>query len=196
MAVAQPYGGEILIRCYLFALPLFALLAAVVLNDLLTATFGKPWLRRACVVAGSVILAGLMVGVVVARGGNDAYVAFTRADIDAVQKAYDTAKDGQSLDTVAAYAPVSEWQRLGVVAQAAIETNCEPFPNPDPCVRKVHPDFLMLNAAQDAYGQIYYGMKPGWINGLSDRLVASGLYQRIFVQGESQLLELSSDVST
>jgi hypothetical protein len=59
----------------------------------------------------------------------------------------------------------------------------------------VHPDFLMLNAAQDEYGQIYYGMKPGWINGLSDRLVASGLYQRIFVQGESQLLELGSDVN-
>jgi hypothetical protein len=136
MAVAQPYGGEILIRCYLFALPLFALLAAVVLNDLLTARFGKTWLRRASIVAGAVILAGLMVGDVVARGGNDAYVAFTRADINAVQKAYDIAKDGQTLDTVAAYAPVSEWQRLGAVPQASIETTCEPFPNPDPCVHR------------------------------------------------------------
>ena len=104
-----------------------------------------------------------MFGDVTARGGNDAYVAFTRADIDAVQKAYDVAKNGQTLDTVAAYAPVSEWQRLGQVDQASIEAHCEPFPNPDPCVRKVHPDFLVLNAAQDSYGQIYYGMKPGWI---------------------------------
>jgi hypothetical protein len=194
MAVAQPYGGEILIRCYLFALPLFALLAAVVLNDLLTVRFGKPWLRRASIAIGTLILAGLMLGDVAARGGNDAYVSFTRADIDAVQKAYDIAKNGQTLDTVAAYAPVSEWQRLGQVEQASIESSCEPFPNPDPCVRKVHPDFLMLNAAQDAYGQIYYGMKPRWISGLGDRLVDSGLYRRIFVQGESQLLELSSDV--
>jgi hypothetical protein len=194
MAVAQPYGGEILIRCYLFALPLFALLAAVVVNDLLTAKFGKVWLRRTSLVVGTLIVAGLMFGDVAARGGNDAYVAFTRADIDAVQKAYDTAKDGQTLDTVAAYAPVSEWQRLGQVDQASIESHCEPFPNPDACVRKVHPDFLMLNAAQDAYGQIYYGMTRGWINGLGDRMVNSGLYKRIFVQGESQLLELSSDV--
>ena len=194
MAVAQPYGGEILIRCYLFALPLFALLAAVVLNDLLTIRFDKIWLRRTAVTVGTLILAGLMVGVVVARGGNDAYVAFTRADIDAVQKAYDLAKNGQTLDTVAAYAPVSEWQRLDAVPQASIENTCEPFPDPDRCVRKVHPDFLVLNAAQDAYGQIYYGMKPGWINDLGDRLVDSGLYQRIFAQGESQLLELSTDV--
>ena len=194
MAVAQPYGGEILIRCYLFALPLFALLGAVLLNDLLTATFGKVWLRRTAIVVGTVIIAGLMFSDVAARGGNDAYVAFTRADIDAVQKAYDLAKNGQTLDTVAAYAPVSEWQRLGQVDQASIESHCEPFPNPDPCVQKVHPDFLVLNAAQDAYGQIYYGMKPGWIGQLGDRLVNSGLYKRIFVQGESQLLELSSDV--
>ena len=194
MAVAQPYGGEILIRCYLFALPLFALLGAVVLDDLLTVRFDRTWLRRTALTVGTLIVAGLMVGVVAARGGNDAYVAFTRADIDAVQKAYDIARDGQTLDTVAAYAPVSEWQRLDVIKQASIEETCEPFPNPDPCVRKVHPDFLVLNAAQDEYGQIYYGMKPGWINGLGDRLVDSGLYQRIFVQGESQLLELSTDV--
>ncbi|HEX3784321.1 MAG TPA: hypothetical protein VHX38_32080 [Pseudonocardiaceae bacterium] len=194
LAVAQPYGGEILIRCYLFALPLFALLAAVLLNELLTASLNREWLRRTAITVGAVILAGLMFGDVAARGGNDAYVAFTRADIDAVQKAYDIAKNGQTLDTVAAYAPVSEWQRLGQVKQASIESTCEPFPNPDACVHKVHPDFLVLNAAQDAYGQIYYGMKPGWISGLSDRLIASGLYKRVFAQGESQLLELSSDL--
>jgi hypothetical protein len=200
MAVAQPYGGEILIRCYLFALPLFALLAAVLLDDLLTAhhkgNSGKPWLRRGALTLGTVLIAGLMLGDAAARGGNDAYVAFTRADIDAVQQAYDLAKDGQTLDTVAAYAPVSEWQRLNVVKQESIETSCEPFPNPDPCVRKVHPDFLVLNAAQDAYGQIYYGMRPGWIFALGDRLVGSGLYKRIFVQGRSELLELSTDVHT
>ncbi|HJP78487.1 MAG TPA: hypothetical protein VJ914_29700 [Pseudonocardiaceae bacterium] len=194
MAVAQPYGGEILIRCYLFALPWFALLAAVLLDDLLMAKFVKPWPRRGALALGAVLIAGLMLGDVAARGGNDAYVAFTRADIDAVQQAYDIAKDGQTLDTVAAYAPVSEWQRLDAVKQASIESGCEPFPNPDPCVRKVHPDFLVLNAAQDAYGQIYYGMKPGWISALGDRLVDSGLYTRIFVQGQSELLELSTDV--
>lgn len=188
MAVAQPYGGEILIRCYLFALPLFALLGAVLLDDLLMAR------RRIAIILGTVLIAGLMVADVTARGGNDAYVAFTRADIDAVQKAYDIAKDGQTLDTVAAYAPVSQWQRLGAVHQASIETTCEPFPNPAPCVRKVHPDFLVLNAAQDAYGQIYYGMKPGWISELGDQLVGSGLYRRIFVQDQSQLLELGTDV--
>jgi hypothetical protein len=194
LAVAQPYGGEILIRCYLFALPLFALLAAVLLNELITASLARAWLRRAAITVGAVALAGLMVAVVAARGGNDAYVAFTRADIDVAQQAYNLAGNGQTLDTVAAYAPVSEWQRLGQVKQASIESTCEPFPNPDACVRKVHPDFLVLNAAQDAYGQIYYGMKPGWISGLADRLVQSGLYKRVFVQDKSQLLELSVDV--
>ncbi|HWC81371.1 MAG TPA: hypothetical protein VG756_15580 [Pseudonocardiaceae bacterium] len=185
LAVAQPYGGEILIRCYLFALPLFALLGAVVL-DALAGT--RAW---AVVAVG---LAGLMLAVVTARGGNDAYVAFTRADIAVAQQAYARAGTGQRIDTVAAYAPVSDWQRIGAVKQASLESSCVPFPDPQRCVLAAHPDFLVLNAAQDAYGRIYYGMPSGWTTALADQLVASGKYQRVFRQDSSQLLELSSDV--
>lgn len=191
LAVAQPYGGEILIRCYLFALPLFALLGAVVLDALLApGTRSAPgWRPVAGLALAGLVVAGLGVSVVTARGGNDAYTAFTPSDVATVERAYVLAKPGQTIDTVAAYTPASDWQRIGDVKQAALESTCVPFPGPDPCVLKVRPDLLMLNAAQDAYGQIYYGMPGGWTTGLADRLVASGRYRRVFERGSSQLLE-------
>ena len=185
LAVAQPYGGEILIRCYLFALPMFALLGALFLDSLLGS-------RRVWSALGTVVLAGLMLANVIARGGNDAYVSFTRSDIAVVQRAYALAADGQRIETVAAYAPASDWQRVGVVRQSAIEEKCEPFPDPYPCVVTSKPDFLVLNAAQDKYGQIFYGMPAGWTGTLARDLIVRGVYRVVFQQDTSELLELNS----
>ncbi|HEX3790970.1 MAG TPA: hypothetical protein VHW44_24110 [Pseudonocardiaceae bacterium] len=197
LAVAQPYGGEILIRCYLFALPIFALLGAVLLEMLLhNNTIVKTWLRRAGLVVGTAVIAGLVLSLVIARGGNDAYVAFTKADLAGVEKAYQLAQKGDTLDTVTSYAPIIEWQRLGDVEQGAVEgTTCIPYPKAFQCVEKVRPDLLLVNAAQDEYGQIYYGMDVGWIYQMADQLVNSGDYRRVFDQGTSEVLELSSDVN-
>lgn len=195
LAVAQPYGGEVLIRCFLFALPVFALLGAVLLNALLTNEHRTLWLRRLGVGVGAGLVAVLITGVVTARGGNDAYVAFTQSDIAAVQEGYDLVHDGQSLDTIAAYAPMTDWQKVGAVTQDSIEaTTCNPWPKPLPCVQKIKPDFLLLNVAQDQYGQIYYGMPDHWIYTLGEQLTSSGLYKRVYVDQGDWLLELTSDV--
>ncbi|MEV6610048.1 hypothetical protein [Kutzneria sp. NPDC051319] len=179
LAVLQPYGGEIFIRCYLFALPFFAVLGGIALDALTKRSY------LTAIALGLSILATVAV-----RGGNDAYVAFTRADVDVVQKAYDLARDGQSIGTVVSYAPL-EWQRVGDVRQVSAEDGCTVFPNGESCVLKAKLDFLVINHAQDAYGTVYFGAPPGWTGALADRLIADGYYERVASEGDSQLLQRS-----
>ncbi len=176
LAVLQPYGGEIFIRCYLFALPFFAVLGGIALNALTKRFYVTG------IALGLAILATVMV-----RGGNDAYVAFTKADVDVVQKAYDLARDGQSIGTVVSYAPL-EWQRVGDVRQVSAEDSCTVFPDTESCVLKANLDYLVLNHAQDSYGTVYFGAPPGWTVKLADQLVADGHYERVFTEDGSQLL--------
>jgi hypothetical protein len=179
LAVLQPYGGEIFIRCYLFALPFFAVLAAVAL-DAVT--------RRVSVAVTGVVLALLMLTTVVVRGGNDAYVAFTQSDVNAVQRVYQLATPGQSVGTIVSYAPL-EWQRLGEFRQVSAEDVCPAvFPDTEQCVLRANLDYLVINRAQDAYGTVYFGAPPGWTSTLADRLVAEGRYERVFSQDGSQVL--------
>ncbi|EWM10909.1 hypothetical protein [Kutzneria sp. 744] len=177
LAVLQPYGGEIFIRCYLFALPFFAVLGGIALDALTKRSYLTG------IALGLSILATVAV-----RGGNDAYVAFTKADVDVVQKAYDLARDGQSIGTVVSYAPL-EWQRVGDVRQVSAEDGCTVFPNGESCVLKAKLDFLVINHAQDAYGTVYFGAPPGWTGALADRLIADGYYERVASEGDSQLLQ-------
>jgi hypothetical protein len=176
LAVLQPYGGEIFIRCYLFALPFFAVLGGIALNSLT---------KRAYLTG--IALAVTILATVTVRGGNDAYVAFTKADTDIVQKAYDLAKDGQSIGTVLSYAPL-EWQRVGDVRQVSAEDGCPVFPDTESCIAKANLDYLVINQAQDSYGTIYFGAPKGWTAKLADQLVGDGRYQRVAQEGGSQLL--------
>ena len=179
LAVLQPYGGEIFIRCYLFALPFFAILGGIALNALSRKHFAA--------VTGTALAVAVLTTVTV-RGGNDAYVAFTRADLDVVQKAYDLARNGQSIGTVVSYAPL-EWQRVGDVRQVSAEDGCAVFPDTESCVLRADLDFLIVNHAQDSYGTVYFGAPAGWTAKLADRLVADGRYDRILTEDGSQLLQ-------
>ena len=85
----QPYGGELLLRVYLYSLPFTACLAAVIL---LPAAGRRPGLWRALVVAAvGLMLAGTTL---VTRYGNDAMETFTPGELALVKQLDDTAPDG------------------------------------------------------------------------------------------------------
>ncbi len=77
----QPYGGELLMRVYLYSLPLAACLAAVAL---MAAAGRHPGWRR-CVVVAAVGLA-LAGTTLVTRYGNDAMETFTPAELALVRQ--------------------------------------------------------------------------------------------------------------
>lgn len=88
----QPYGGELLLRLYLFSLPFAACLAVL---TLLPDRPGKPGWRRASalLVMGAVLASAT----VVTRYGNDSMEKFTPDEISLVNQLYGTAPEGSVL---------------------------------------------------------------------------------------------------
>jgi hypothetical protein len=87
-----PYGGEILLRIYLFALPFVAFFAAALFYPVRAA--GRSWRTTRAVLLVSVALLG---GFSVARYGNERMDQFSQAELDAVNRLYDLAPRGSLL---------------------------------------------------------------------------------------------------
>ena len=97
----QPYGGEIVLRVYLFALPGVAVLVA----SLILAAAGSAERRVAAVVL--LVTVGLMGAFLVTRHGNDRVWLFSRDEASIVDRVYDIAAPGSVL---AAPSTTLPWQ--------------------------------------------------------------------------------------
>jgi hypothetical protein len=88
----QPYGGELLLRLYMFSLPFAACLAVL---TLIPDRNGTPGWRRALalLLLGSV----LATATVVTRYGNDSMEKFTQDEVSLVSRLYATAPNGSIL---------------------------------------------------------------------------------------------------
>ena len=89
----QPYGGEILLRTYLFSLPFIALFAALLFYAGRAAA-SRSWITTALV---GVATSTLMVGFLVTRYGNERMDYFTPQELSAVRYATKTARPGSVL---------------------------------------------------------------------------------------------------
>jgi hypothetical protein len=88
----QSYGGEVLLRVYLFGLPFVAFFAASLIYPTLRS--GASW--RATAVALGISVA-LMASFGVARYGNERADTFTREEVAAVEHLYGVAAPGSTL---------------------------------------------------------------------------------------------------
>jgi len=176
----QSYGGEMLLRSYLYALPMLCTLGGAALATMIDR------LPTALITATSLGIAAM--GLVTARGGNDAYVAFRADDVKVVQEAYREALPGQHITALAGYLPM-QWSRVGEVQQLSLETKCPPGPDEASCVRDLGPEFVIVNPAQDAYGHMLLGLDPGWTQKAVAGLESSGYREKLRI-GDTVLLEL------
>ncbi|HET6503277.1 MAG TPA: hypothetical protein VFG87_21215 [Amycolatopsis sp.] len=202
LVVLQSYGGEVFVRCYLFALPFAAILVASWLDSVLgtrpapgavragpASVRTGPRLTRARVVTVGVILTLLGVGTVVARGGNDAYTSFSRTDVAAVAEAYRLARPGQTISGISTDALPLGFSRIGVDPQSALAVRCPSyFADPRACVLQEVPDYFLVTPSEDNYGRIYYGLPAGWTTALAGDLVHDGKYRVVFDENGSKLL--------
>ena len=221
-ALVQPYGGEVFVRCYLLALPWLAIAGAVALAALVrtpvpTAPGGSEGAgdtepiagpdRRSgtrtlgAVVVGAVVVGAVVVGLglstVVARGGNDAYVTNTSADVASVEWIYANA---QPQDTVVAplwYSPLRT-ERVGdlrQVAAAQLAGNGNLCDTPSAmvqCIADAKADYVVINGQQDAGGVLLNGFKPGWTGRLEQALVDQHGYTIGFSQDGAIVLHRGS----
>jgi len=91
LVVLQPYGGEMLLRVYLFALPIMVLFGAAAL---VVHANRKPWVQTVLV---GLVSAGLAAAFLVARYGNERRDYFTSNEVTAVDQLYRVASPGSLL---------------------------------------------------------------------------------------------------
>jgi hypothetical protein len=199
LAVIQPYGGEIFVRCYLFALPWFAIGVAIALSTLLAHHWahrpdelrGHVWARVTTV---ATVITSVSLGTVVARGGNDAFLGVTQADIDAINFVYSNAENGDSLAGLTSDFPLRS-QRLGQVDQFSTaglqspQRPCQTVRDIPSCLADDSVDYVIITPQQENAGRILNGFPPRWTNTIAQQLVARHGYRIVFTENNRVVLE-------
>jgi hypothetical protein len=103
--ILQPYGGEMLLRVYLFVLPVAALFAARLVVGAPTARWSWSVTLRI-----GLLSAALLAGFLFARYGNERAYLFTNEEYQVVKRVYDMAPRGSLL---VAATPNLPWQQRG-----------------------------------------------------------------------------------
>jgi hypothetical protein len=179
----QNYGGEVLIRVVLFGLPFTSLLAA---SAILPHRSGAvvPLMPRVLRRVRSPAILGLTVAVTllgfallttVARGGNDAYEAFSMGELQAVNFAYDHVQPRQSIGLVVPYLPVGQ-RDVGSVKVFVADDGPTVFTlhHDRSALLSTRPELIILSQSQEAWGEIVAGFPPGWERSIEDDLLRNG----------------------
>jgi hypothetical protein len=193
LPILQPYGGEILIRVFLFALPAVAFFAAAVFFP------SRGLGRRLVTTATLVVLGGLLLaGFQFARYGNEHVDAFTRADVNTVAALYRIAPPGATLAAVVDNLP---WQykdyatyRYRTLASMPI---WQQSLNPDPASAIAQfeyqeftkPTYVVETPSMSIASQTYDG-KDAAISGTVRVLSRSGLARVVYNRDGGTILRL------
>ena len=196
LVVLQDYGGEGLLRVVLFGLPFVSLLAAsAVLPNRVgpirpmvprfpLGRFGRPILR----VTVFIVVLGLALATTVVRGGNDAYEAFSKGELSAVNYAYDHARPGQAIGMVAPYLPFGQRDITSVQLYVAAGSGTPSVKDDKNGLLLYRPAFIILSQSQEAWGELVAGYPRGWEGSLEDSLASKG-YQVVAEWPTATVLE-------
>ena len=99
LAVLQPYGGEMLMRVYLFSLPFAACYAALAITP--SPAWRGWWVSAVLALSGLVFVGGFLF----TRYGNERTTLFTSAEVHAVDRLYAIAPAGATLIAVSPNVP-------------------------------------------------------------------------------------------
>jgi hypothetical protein len=181
----QSYGGEMLLRVYLFSLPFMAFLVAAAFIP----TPARPlsaWTTRALAVAAL----GLLLALMVTRHGNERADAITPAEAAAAAHLYEIAPDGAHIGAVNSWAPL-RFVRYQEVVYTTLDNR---FVAATPASIAALIDapgecgYLFLSRTQQAAAELYQGVDAQAWRRAEQRLVASGLFEPIFRNGDATVL--------
>ncbi|GHF67665.1 hypothetical protein FHX82_003677 [Amycolatopsis bartoniae] len=187
LALVQSYGGEVFMRCFLFALPIMALPASILLERALTEARKLRWRNRpsrTMAVAGIpwLVLTLLATMTLIARGGNDAYTSMSKQDVAAASWAIGQARPGQRVDSLVNAVPLA-FARVGEVDQSEADIYCTDLvhvPAAVECLQEKGPDYLVVTEPQFAYLKILNAAAPDYEDQLLRGLQETQLYRVVF----------------
>jgi glycosyl transferase family 2 len=169
LVALQSYGGEVVLRLYLFSLPFVTLLAAGALYGV-----GRPGARASVVAAA--VCGVLAVGFFTARYGNERSEAFTTAEVTAVEWVLQTAPPGSLL--VAAW-PNLPWmfqsvERFTWMSDHDAPATVDPQHLRDLLATGTHPArYLVLTRSEGNYAEAFEGGPRGVFDAGVDALMSA-----------------------
>jgi hypothetical protein len=179
----QSYGGEIFLRCFLYAMPFLAILTAAALSPMLR----LPAVPRGVLIATVVAVATL--GLVSARGVN---VAFERVHPDTVAAAEfvtETAPRGSTVALVESFTPLG-YADIEAIKARQLGRDCEL--RLVECAGELKPDYVFLSSEQEKFGQLRMRLPDGWLMKDGSRALQSAGYQIVFQRPDAIVLRAAS----
>ncbi|GAB4082249.1 serine/threonine protein kinase [Modestobacter muralis] len=176
------YGGEVVLRVFVFAAPLLAPLTALALRRL----------TRLRTRAGTAVLAAVLlllgVGITATRGVNVAFERVTSSDVAAADALAGRLTDG---DAIGMLTPTGAVFGIGVGRWSAVDlADPECGSSALRCAEQEQPRFVLLGRSQEAQVRLQGGEPTGWTQ-LADDLVRSGTYQVLYTGPDATALELT-----
>jgi hypothetical protein len=191
----QDYGGEALLRVYLFSLPFVAILGA-------RAFLPSPAQRPGWVVVGAAACVSLVLvgGFFVARYGNERFEYLAPGELAAAEYLNANLPREATL--------VSLMSSLPIAPRTSLEFRPmdEEVPIPDArslgdiaAIKETMASgeggngFFYISRGQVAYTEIVYGLPRGWAVGLEKRLISSGGVRRVYSNPDARIYRLAGE---
>lgn len=185
--VLQSYGGEALLRIYVFALPFVAMLAAAAFGR-----SGQP--ARLRTGPAVVVCLALMPLFMLARYGNERFEQVRPGELAAVSHLYDTAAAGSTWLAANGNLPwryrlldAHEYRSLDQPPVAPTPVSLEAAMRQDP-----QGSYLILTTGQFNYAEDAYGFPTGWGRTLVDQLLASPEFRRTYANADASIFSLAA----
>jgi hypothetical protein len=186
LVLLQSYGGEVVIRCFVYAAPILAPLAALMFARLVNP--GRFVRLRATVLLALLVPAALIL--TFTRGLNTSFERTPKDELTASQFVFDhlNAGDGVGLAFGAGLFPTGE-----VVAYNEFDLNDTTCGKVAPaCTLDHRPRFIMIDSTAVAQGRLQLGAPESLIDEFSSDALASGLYEKVFTSPHTLVLELKN----
>jgi hypothetical protein len=201
LLVVQSYGGEVVIRSFLYASPILAPLAACALRgvadlvrarrrDRVDAPAGSRTIAiRTAALIPVLVIAGLVL--TFTRGLNAAFERTPPEQAVAAKFLYERAVPGDKV-ALPLFAGLTPYQDILEVRPQFVTAETCVGSTLTECINDPLPRFVLLTHTQERTGQLTRSRSEGWVWELGQQLIDSGEYTRIYEGTDAWLLERTS----
>ena len=191
LIVANSYGGEMLLRIYLFSLPLMVFFVAALFCT--TSNSGMSRKMTAAVAGVSLILLG---GFLFTRYGNERMDYMTYAEVDGAHYLYSIAPTNSLLIAGWNDGPLQfqDYEKYNYASLADFPSNAITTPDVNAITRFIenqkHSDaYLIFTRSQKAESELLSGLPPGALDRLENALLRSRKFILVYSNPDARILE-------
>jgi hypothetical protein len=192
LILAQSYGGEMLLRIYLFTLPLMVFFAAALFS--ITLADGRsPWMTLAVTATSVILLSGFLF----TRYGNERMDYMTYAEVNGVHQLYNIAQPNSLLIQGWNGTPwqFQDYEKYSYYSLTDILPDAVRTGDVNSIVqfidREKHPHtYLIFTRSQKATTELFSGLPPGTLDRLENALLRSKEFKLVYNNPDVQIFTL------